>query len=192
MNDTSSFTMRISLVAGTGFPLPFKGRAGEGSLTYRLRYLYCELVQLCSINKFYLNIYVFIYFEIYFNVYLSSKTLRKMRKIISVLCLVTIVILASCSKSKTTTPTDTGATFKFSSLSATDTVVKVNDLITLTANATGDGLNYEWTADYGTFAGSGAKREWSVCHEDKFTISCTITDKYSHSETKTIVVRSHN
>jgi hypothetical protein len=138
------------------------------------------------------NIYVFNYFEIFILYICNLKTLRKMRKLISILCLVTVVILASCSKSKTTSTPDTNATFKFSSISANDTVVKVNDLITLTANATGDGLNYEWSAAYGTFTGNGAKREWTVCHEDKFTISCTVTDKYSHSETKTIVVRSHN
>ena len=117
-----------------------------------------------------------------------------MRKILTVLCLVTIVILASCSKNKTTADPGTGSTpYKFNSLSATDTVVKVNDLTTLKAVASGDGLTYEWTSDYGTFApGSGATREWSVCHEDKFTISCKVTDKYNHAETKTIVVRSHN
>ena len=115
-----------------------------------------------------------------------------MRKAILLLCLTTIVILAACAKKETTTDPAAGANFKFSSLSAADSVIKVNDITTVTAVATGDGLTYKWTASYGTFVGSGATVQWTVCHQAKFTITCLVTDQYSHSETKTIVVRSHN
>ena len=115
-----------------------------------------------------------------------------MRRILAILGLVTIVILASCSKNSTTPEQGIGSNFKFSSLTAADTVIKVNDITTITANATGDGLTYKWSASFGTFVGSGASVQWTVCHQDKFNITCEVTDTYSHSETKTIVVRSHN
>ena len=113
-----------------------------------------------------------------------------MRRFIVVLSLSLFVILAACSKSETT-PGD-GSNFKFSSLTAADTVIKVNDITSITATAAGDGLTYTWTASYGTFVGSGATVQWTVCHQDKFSITCLVTDQYSHSETKTIIVRSHN
>ena len=115
-----------------------------------------------------------------------------MRKTYTILCLFAILILASCSKSESTADPAAGANFKFSSLVAADTVIKVNDITTISAIATGDGLTYTWTASYGTFVGSGPAVQWTVCHQDKFSISCLVTDQYKHSETKTIIVRSHN
>ncbi|MFZ4520100.1 MAG: hypothetical protein ACOYNC_00265 [Bacteroidales bacterium] len=116
-----------------------------------------------------------------------------MRKIVTIICLVSIVILAACSKSKTVTPDPVaGSNFKFNSLVAADTVIKVNGITTVTASAIGDGLTYKWTASYGTFVGSGSTVQWTVCHSSKFNITCVVTDQYSHSETKTIIVRSHN
>lgn len=115
-----------------------------------------------------------------------------MKKIISIFCLATLVIFAACSKSASTPDPGNGANFKFSSLVAADTVIKVNDITTISASATGDGLTYLWTASYGTFVGSGSTVQWTVCHQAKFTISCLVTDQYNHSETKTIIVRSVN
>jgi len=115
-----------------------------------------------------------------------------MRKTITILCLVTIVILAACSKNKETQDPGNSPSLKFSSLVAADTVIKVNDITSITANATGDGLTFTWTASYGTFIGSGSTVQWTVCHQDKFNITCLVTDKYNHSETKSIVDRSHD
>jgi len=125
-------------------------------------------------------------------VYLYSQNPAQMRKSLTILCLVTLVVLAACSKSKTTPEAGTGTNFKFSSLAAADTVIKVNDITTVTASATGDGLTYKWTASYGTFIGSGATVQWTVCHQDKFNISCQVTDQFNHSETKTVIVRTYN
>ena len=115
-----------------------------------------------------------------------------MKRVLAILCLVALVILAACSKSTTTLDQGNGSTFKFNSLTAADTVIKVNDITSITANATGDGLTYKWSATYGTFVGSGSSVQWTVCHQDKFSITCEVTDQYSHSETKSIIVRSHN
>ncbi|MCX6304702.1 MAG: hypothetical protein NT040_07025 [Bacteroidetes bacterium] len=115
-----------------------------------------------------------------------------MRKVLTILCLATIVILAACSKSKSTPEPATGATFQFKSLTATDTVIQVNGITSIAANATGDGLTYVWTSSYGQPVSKGSSAEWTVCHVGKFSISCQVTDKYDHSETKSVIVRSHN
>lgn len=124
--------------------------------------------------------------------YICCLNPEKMKKLYTFLFLAAIVIMAACSKSETPADPGAGANFKFSSLVAADTVIKVNDITSISANATGDGLSYVWTASYGTFVGSGATVQWTVCHQAKFTISCLVTDQYNHSETKTIIVRSHN
>jgi hypothetical protein len=114
-----------------------------------------------------------------------------MRKVFTLLCLVILVAFAACKKSDLP-PDPAGSNFKFNSLVAADSVIKVNDVTTITASAVGDGLSYNWSSAYGTFVGSGASVEWTVCHQDKFTISCEVTDQYKHSETKTVIVRTQN
>ena len=103
---------------------------------------------------------------------------------------VLVVAVAACQKSSSTPDNSSGA-FKFTSLVANDTVIKVNEITTLTATATGEGLTYTWTCDFGTFIGSGNTVQWTVCHSDNFTINCTVTDKNSNSASKTIVIRTH-
>jgi hypothetical protein len=115
-----------------------------------------------------------------------------MKKVLTIISLLVLLILAACNKSETTPDPGAGSAFKFSSLVAADTVIKVNDITTISATATGDGLTYKWTASYGTFIGSGATVQWTVCHQSSFNISCMVTDQYNHAETKTIIVRSHN
>ena len=107
------------------------------------------------------------------------------------LLLAAAVVAGACSKSKTS-PDGTGTEFRFISLSATDTVVKVNELTTISAVATGDGLTYNWSASYGTFVGNGATVQWTACHQSRFTINCQVTDQYNHSEKKTIAITAHN
>ncbi len=104
---------------------------------------------------------------------------------------VLIIALASCSKSSST-PDNSSGVFKFTSLVAKDSLLKVNAITTLTATATGAGLTYTWTCDFGTFIGSGNAVQWTVCHADKFTINCTVTDQNSNSASKTITIRTHD
>lgn len=99
-----------------------------------------------------------------------------------------MAILLSCSKDQPAEPS--GNNLQFISLTATDTIIKVNGLTTLTASAKGDGIVYNWSANYGTFIGSGAQVQWTVCHKDKFTINCKVTDSHNQSQTKQIVIHS--
>ena len=103
-----------------------------------------------------------------------------------------VITFAACSKKSDSTPQNSTTPLVFTSLVATDTVVKVNDVTSITANATGEGLTYTWTADFGTFIGSGSVVQWTVCHSDKFTINCKITDKNNNSASRDVVVRTIN
>jgi len=116
----------------------------------------------------------------------------EMKRVFTLAAILIVLVTAACKKSTSTPDSSSGANFKFTSLAAADTVIKVNDITTITAVATGDGLTYKWSANYGTFVGSGATVQWTVCHQAKFTINCEVTDQYSHAETKTIIVRAHN
>jgi len=114
-----------------------------------------------------------------------------MKNILLILGLGILVTFMACKKSSTTPP-DGLTTLKFTSLVAKDTLIKVNDVTTITANATGEGLTYTWTADFGTFIGSGNTVQWTVCHSDKFTITCKVTDKNNLADTKHVVITSRN
>ncbi|MEI7526840.1 MAG: hypothetical protein WCJ95_21000 [Mariniphaga sp.] len=115
-----------------------------------------------------------------------------MKNALLLFSIISIIAVSACKKSSTTTDPVAGSNFKFTGIVAADSVIKVNDATTITAIATGDGLSYEWTAFYGTLTGSGATVAWTVCHQDKFVISCKVTDKYNHAETKNVVVRTIN
>jgi len=112
-----------------------------------------------------------------------------MKKLFIFLGLSLLVLIFACSKSSTT-PSDGTSTLKFENLVANDTVLKVNAITTVTANATGEGLSYKWTASYGTFIGSGSKVQWTVCHSDRFSITCEVKDKSNNSQSKTIYIRT--
>jgi hypothetical protein len=115
-----------------------------------------------------------------------------MKKLLSIVCLLTLIVLAACSKSDSSSDPASGNPLEYNSLVAADTLIRVNDITTITANAAGDGLTYKWSASYGTFVGSGAAVQWTVCHKDKFTITCQVTDKYNHTASKSVIVTTHN
>lgn len=112
-----------------------------------------------------------------------------MKNIFSLVTILFVLLTASCSKS-TVDPVDnsTDKEFKFVSLVSQDTTLPINGITTVTANATGSGLSYRWTASYGSFIGSGASVKWTVCHSDTFTISCEVKDNQGHAESKVISI----
>jgi hypothetical protein len=107
-----------------------------------------------------------------------------MKKTILLISIFACVIIVSCSKSSSTPAENNGMEFKFVSLTPSDSVMTVNGIITITAHATGTGLKYKWTSEYGTFIGSGSSVQWTVCHSDDFKIDCEVTDGNSNSDKK--------
>lgn len=96
----------------------------------------------------------------------------------------------ACSKKSDSSGSNTPLVF--SSLNASDSTMVVNGLVTLIANASGDGLSYHWTASYGSFVGSGASVKWTVCHADNFVITCEVKDANGNSATKQRTISVHD
>jgi len=114
-----------------------------------------------------------------------------MKKIVILLGFCILIVLSACKKSDNSTPS--GSTnFSFTGLTAQDTVMKVNGIISITANATGEELSYHWSATYGTFIGNGQTVKWTVCHSDRFQITCEVSDKYNNVATKQIYINVQN
>lgn len=113
-----------------------------------------------------------------------------MKKILLLVSLFSLTVLISCSKSSPAPPGNNGTEFKYISLVPKDTAIQVNGITTITANATGSGLSYKWTASYGTFIGSGSSVQWTVCHSDKFKITCEVKDDNGHSDSKEIYIHA--
>ena len=113
-----------------------------------------------------------------------------MFKYILNLLVISAVVLTSCSKEKSNDePGPQPAQFEYKSLTVQDTLMAITDINTIIANASGDGLSYHWSASYGNFIGSGSTVQWTVCHADKFRITCEVRDQYGHSESKDVYVR---
>jgi hypothetical protein len=112
-----------------------------------------------------------------------------MKKYILLLFFAFAIMAVSCSKKSNSTGSNTPLVF--SSLSVSDTTMVVNGLISISATASGDGLSYHWTASYGSFVGSGASVKWTVCHADKFLITCEVKDANGNSASKQRTILVH-
>jgi hypothetical protein len=116
-----------------------------------------------------------------------------MKKLILLLLAFTFVLLYSCKKKDS--PADP-TPFTYTSLAASDTVVNVNSIIHIVAVAGGDDLQYSWAStdmdgnNYGTIIGSGNDIQWSICHTARFRVTCTVSDKYSNSGSKSVFIDS--
>ncbi|MEI6455912.1 MAG: hypothetical protein WCO93_06450 [bacterium] len=100
-----------------------------------------------------------------------------------------LILFSACSKSNNNPSNNT---LTFSGLTPQDTTMKVNGIISITANATGEELTYHWTATYGTFIGKGPTVQWTVCHSDRFEITCEVRDKYDNVESRQVYINVHN
>ncbi len=140
-----------------------------------------KIVYICMLRSALKNFYTLFSF--------TESFIRKiMKKLFLFLGMLTITGFFACSKSNTS-PSGT-STLKFETLAAADTVMKVNGITTITAKVSGEGITYKWTATYGTFIGSGSKVQWTVCHSDKFSITCEVKDKNNKSDSRTVYIRT--
>jgi len=112
-----------------------------------------------------------------------------MKKFTIVLLSVCVIMGMACSKKSENSGSNTPLVF--TSLNASDTTMPVNGLISFTAVASGDGLSYHWTASYGSFIGSGSSVKWTVCHADKFFVTCEIRDVNGNSASKQCAIYVH-
>ncbi len=114
-----------------------------------------------------------------------------MKKLTYLFVLFVLASMASCSKSPVNPDNNQGTEFKFVSLVSQDTALPINGITSVEAAATGTNLSYTWTASYGTFIGSGKSVKWTVCHADRFTVTCEVKDDQGHSDSKTVSINVH-
>ena len=113
-----------------------------------------------------------------------------MNRIFLTTLIIIALVVVSCTKNDDKTDSASQpAQFEYKSLVAQDTIMLLTDINTIVATANGDGLTYHWSASYGNFIGSGSTVQWTVCHADKFSITCEVRDQYGHSESKDVYVR---
>lgn len=105
--------------------------------------------------------------------------------------LLSVFVILSLACSKKSDSAGTGAPLVFTSLNASDTTMVVNGVITLTATASGDGLSYHWAASYGSIIGGGQSVNYTVCHVDKFVITCVVKDANGNSATRERTIYVH-
>jgi hypothetical protein len=111
-----------------------------------------------------------------------------MKKVVWIIFALAVFSAYSCKKDDNSTDQTTGTPFEYRSLSASDTVSKISSFVTLTADASGDGLTYTWIPEFGSVVGSGASVQWAACHSDFFTITCEVADSHGAKESKSVVV----
>ena len=114
-----------------------------------------------------------------------------MKNVIIIPLIVCICILSNCKKEDSSNTLKPNTPFEYISLVAQDTNIALNSFTTITANAKGDNLKYAWSYSFGDIIGNGASVQWTVCHKDKFTVTCEVSDSHGNSASKTIKMYSH-
>jgi len=79
---------------------------------------------------------------------------------------------------------------EFISLTSDKELLYGGETATITAEARGEELVYQWTASAGSIVGSGKTVTYSPspCSTGENTITCKITDKYKESLSKSIII----
>ncbi|HPX75647.1 MAG: hypothetical protein KBG30_12285 [Bacteroidales bacterium] len=79
---------------------------------------------------------------------------------------------------------------EFISLTSDKEILYGGETATITAEARGEELVYQWTASAGSIVGSGKTVTYTPapCITGENTITCKITDKYKESLTKKIII----
>lgn len=111
-----------------------------------------------------------------------------MKNLIYIMCFA-IIGLISCSDSSSPVDSDLHG-FEFVKLETDKTRMLLTEAATLTATATGEELSYQWKASEGNLIGQGSSIQFTICHATSSRVSCTVTDKYNHSTSKSVIIES--
>ena len=119
-----------------------------------------------------------------------------MKRISVIVFLIGVVSFIACKKTDTTVPVN-ALPLTFVSLVKTQDTVKVNINDTLIANATGEGLTYNWSEASGfnnftSINGLSNKILFYGCHATDFLVVCQIKDQYNRSDSKNIIIHVIN
>lgn len=117
-------------------------------------------------------------------------------KILLALATMIAVLFGSCKKDK---PVNTGETLNFSTLAVEDTNILVNEEVKISATASGSNITYTWVstgsngeASGNILPGSNASNVYfTICHADRFKVSCTVKDSENKSITKSVYITTN-
>jgi len=76
--------------------------------------------------------------------------------------------------------------FVFSGISAADTLLPLNLATKLTAHASGQGLQFNWSTTGGQITGTGSQVDFISTATGAFNVQCIVTDVYGVSKTHTL------
>ncbi len=78
----------------------------------------------------------------------------------------------------------------FDSLTADKDTILAGEAVEITAIASGKNIKYVWNASSGNILGSGSTITLTTppCIPDEITVSCTVTDDYDESDSKSIII----
>lgn len=87
-------------------------------------------------------------------------------------------------------PDETTVELVFSSLTADKDILNPGETATITAEASGQDIIYQWTATSGSLIGSGKTVTYTPtpCITGEIAIVCKVEDKYKKSLTKSITI----
>jgi len=116
----------------------------------------------------------------------------KIGSILTAIILSSIILFTSCKKESldenNSTPTEAQIPLEFTSLTTKSYTIALNTSANVDAVATGAGLTYSWQLDLGTLIGTGSTVLFNGCCTGIHNVTCTVTDEYGNSESKTIAI----
>lgn len=74
----------------------------------------------------------------------------------------------------------------FDRIETNDTIVKVQAKARITAIASGDSITFAWTSEATLIPVNDTSVLFTICHEDRFKVTCVVTDRYDNSISKSI------
>jgi hypothetical protein len=111
----------------------------------------------------------------------------KTRIIFPLAVMLLLSVFAGCKKEKTQPVSNP---LNYTAIVAQQTTIAIGATTTITANATGDGLSYTWSASAGDIIGSGSQITYGAptCCAGQNTITCVVKDSGGNQQSKSVTI----
>lgn len=130
--------------------------------------------------------------KIEYIIFILAANNNHMRKITSgFILLLTVLIFQSCYKEQIYDENPfliKKRVLDYEDLKLQNPSLFTGDTVRIEALASGDSLNFSWSADNGVLLATGAVAKFTSDIPGNYGISCTITDKYGNSDTKEVSI----
>jgi len=122
---------------------------------------------------------------------INRQNPMKLKAILTISILAVLLVFPSCKKENlddNVTTSGNQVPLVFTSLTTKSYTIALNASADVDAVATGSGLTYSWQLDLGTLIGSGSTVLFNGCCTGIHNVTCTVTDEYGNTESKTIAI----